>query len=58
MAGKVSAFITFDFDRRRPGALFVIEFSGADRADIAVLEGWRLVDRRNLLSCGVIVLFI
>src|SRR6266567_989819 len=58
MARKVSAFVTFDLDRRRPRALFMIQLSAADPPDIAVLKRWRLVHRGKFLNGGVIVLFV
>jgi hypothetical protein len=58
MTGKIGAFVAFDVDRRRPRAIFVIQLPAGDPADIALLERWRLVHRRDLLNGGVIVLFV
>src|SRR5260370_17408202 len=58
MAGKISAFVPFDLDGRRPRALFMIQLSAGAPTHISVLKRWRLVHRGVFLIGVFIVLFV
>ena len=57
--GRVkNAEVSFQFDCRFPLALLVCEATAGDAVNVVRFEFRRFVERRNLLSCSVVIFFV
>ena len=58
MVRFVNAEVAFQFDGRFPLAFLVLEVTAGDAVKVVRVEFRRFIECRNLLSGGVVILFV